>query len=449
VETISRLGLAPQRGPAYGNMQSVPNSNFEPMMPMTVHGMPIPELSAMGSTVSGQRWALKAVHPNGEMVTSAAGIPDHTHIPVVTPEYRSNYVIEGLGGTANDNVDIIFIGSPDLSFLWRRYQAGTTGNDTWNAVYYSASQALSYIRNYETAPDSAEPGGTKVQAAVVNGNSGTQYARARAMYAGITVTMDAPALKDQGRCVAAQLPLMKDQQFQAVEVVQTGTPAYPLVEANSIYMGEVPLTEDDLFQTTPGAVVHEAREGVYIPLRFNEPVHNFISLDPASETSGAPVLSHKRVNDPDSSVLTFRSSTTGRQYGCEGAFNMLTGVILFRGIDATTNLSVKTRIGVEAQVDRSSSSAPFQHQSPPLDREAIDFVTRFAQEEAMAFPACFNDSNGMMDVIKQFLGLVKIGSGIAGNMGIPFVGGVSSFLDALGLAPQRGIAQAGRRIVRR
>lgn len=432
---------APARGPMMMN-EAVPNENFEPMMPQVVDGsMGLPVMSALGSTPSGQRWALKHLHPNGETVTSSAGIPDHTHVPVVTPEYRSNYVIEGSGEVGNDNVDILVVGTVDLAFLYRRYPAGSAPGDIWRGVYYAASNSIGTVFTYPLVSPPAG-GAETATALVVSGNSATNYPKARGMYCGVTVTFDAPALRDQGRLVAGQLPLIRDLTGDSAEVADSTepTPGFPDVKGNFVKLGQIPLDEDELFQSTPGVVVHEAREGVYMPLRFNEPVQLFTDTTLKDSLGSAPpVLSFIRPGATSSVSFRGPGGSGGPivNFGTEGVFNFLTGVILFRGIDRSANLSVKTRLGVEAQVERGTAVAPFQHASPPLDKMALDAVTYVSQSSPMAYPSCYNDFGAIMDVIKQVLGFVKKGAKVGAGLGLPYVGAIGSGLEALGLSNRK------------
>jgi hypothetical protein len=430
---------APQRGPGR-SFEAVPNENFEPMQPQVVDaggGSALPMMGALGATRSGQMWALKHLHPNGENVTSSAGIPDHTNIPVVTPEYRSNYVIGGAGGPNNDNVDILVVGCMDLAFLYRRYPVGAPPpGDAWIGVYYSSASGTGRAGTLQPAPSSVvtEP----VNIAFISGLSSLNYPRARGMYLGVTVTFDAPALRDQGRLVAGQLPLVRNQMFDQAEVATVETPT-TFVECSGTFvkLGEIPLDEDELFQATPGAIVHEAREGVYMPLRFNEPVQLYTDSTLVDSYNPATLLGFTR--EGGIGTVTFRGPDGAGglvNYGTEGLFNFLTGVILFRGIDAGANLSVKCRLGIEAQVERGTAVAPFQHASPPLDKMAIDTVTYVSQTSPMAYPSSYNDFGKILDVIKSVLGIVKTGAGVAGKLGLPYVGAIESVLGGLGFAPR-------------
>lgn len=438
-------GLAPQMGMA------APNENYEPSMPAFTGNAALPQMGLLGSTLAGQRWALKALHPNGEGVTASTGIPDHTHVPVTTPEYRINLVVskpDGVGANDNWDMDLLFLGTPDLAFLYRTYKSGTTPSDgAWQASYYSASNIRTNV--YQALGWSDDGAAKRFEFNVRAGSSGVNYPKARGMYAGITITHDAPALADQGRIVAAQLPLAEPPRQANVELQLTDK-NWQYVDTRVVDLGSIPYTEDELFQTSPGAVVWEAREGVYVPLRFNEPVHNFANLiaGNVSGTTGkgtdVPTIL-AMLREKDQKLVSFRdeSAPSPQQinYGTEGVFNFLSAVILFRGVSGYANLSIKARMGMEAQIERGSAVSPFQHASPGLDRAAIDAVTEVSQRSAMAYPASYNNTNGLVNVIRNVLsGLGGVGR-FVGGLGIPIVsdvgGTVGSVLGGLGFAPRR------------
>jgi len=438
-------------------MEAVPNENFEPAMPALTGGYNIPELSLLGTTVAGQRWAYKALHPNGDGVTAAIGIPDHTHIPITTPEFRSNFIVSStLGANVSWDADILFLGTPDVSFLYRLYQAGTVpSEDSWKAVYYAASQPRNV--KYQALGWQSDGTAKRFSFNVQSGAFGVSYPKARGMYAGMTITFDAPALVDQGRVVAAQLPLMESPRTTGIEL-ELADANYEYVTTNVINLGSVPYSEDELFQASPGAIVWEARDGVYMPLRFNEPVHTFTSLTSGNVstvtnqgTDVPAILGYLRPEDQK--IVSFRGPNGGDiggpAFGTAGPFNFLSGLVLFRGIDARANLSVKTRIGLEAQVERGSVVAPYQHASPALDKMAIDAVTEVAQRSNMAYKAAMNNTNGLAGIIRGILTGIKGVGNFVGDLGLPIVSGISGkvggVLGDLGFAARMRAARAFRR----
>jgi hypothetical protein len=416
--------------------------------------------SALGATVAGGKWALKALHPNGEGVTAAAGIPDHTHIPVTTPEFRSNFVIAPTTLDGNDDVDILIPPFPDIACLYRRYKSAAppAGNELgWTPVFYPAVKEKISVVQFENTDDE-----TNYLLPVYGSEFGGLFSRVRAMYKGCTVNLDAPALSDQGRIVAGQLAMdmevSSSKRFVASASI-SGAPPGTNIHVTGIptidFGANMPLTEDALFQVTPGAVVLPAREGCYMPMRFRDPVHLFNDSTPPLEdgTKADPSLTTGlRILTTGETALTRANGNPGdidTVFSAGGIDNMLTGLILMRGIDKNANVQVKFRNGVEAQVSSVSALAPFQHASPPLDRLAIDMVTEIAQETGMAYAACYNDDDSFMGILKQILGIVgPVARGI-GGLGLPIVsniaGGIGGMLERLNLgAPGHTVSRVRR-----
>lgn len=396
-------------------------------------------------------WALKAVHPNGETVTSSAGIPDHTNVPVVTPEMRVNYTIVGtLETQGNSDVDIVVLPYSHLAFMWRRRPTGSPEPDIdkdWNYVFFPVAGEYGSEFSAQCVPldGTADPESEVVQFDYATSKLPIQYGRTRSMYTGITAHLDAPTLADQGRLVAGQLALEQTPTTFSEVVGRKGTKSYKILDPIQISSieGRLPMTESALFQATPGAVVWEAREGVYMPMRFRDPVHLF--GNDLRETLAA--VSY------DTGTYLLQDT---RKFGIVpgSLLNELTGVILFRGIDNRANINVKVRRGLESLVDSATAIAPFQHQSPVLDPLAIDRVTQIAQSSPMAYPACYNDWGEILNVIKQVVGVVKPVAKFVGGLGIPIVSdlgnGIGDFAGKLGLGPrnrrmQRALMRAATR----
>jgi len=428
-------GFSPGYSGAVGD-EAVPNANYEPSLPSLVRrgGVSPQLLASLGNTVAGQMWALKAAHPNGEEVTASAGIPDHTNVPVVTPEFRCNYTIVGDStGTGNDDVDILFLPMGQLAFMYRRRTASSTIVDLrtgWKFVFYpSLTAGVDQVGGLVTI------GGENVTMNAWTTNL-DDYGRSREMYGGGTVHLDAPTLADQGRLVAGQLPVELKEGISANTYIidDTGT-SQGIRSPMSLFQlpGNFPMDESTLFQATPGAVVWEAREGVYLPLRFREPVHLFqpdradTFLAAPGSTGGVPVT----FTDVDKNQIAVGVPT-----------NMLAGVVIIRGIDKRANLNVKCRIGLESLVEAPTEVAPFQHASPILDPLAIDRVTQLSQASPMAYPANYNDFSSILNVIKGVLGnIVKPIAGGLRGIGIPVVSDIAGLihggLEGLGMSSRK------------
>lgn len=372
---------------------------------------PLPGLPVTnGMTPGGEAWALKALHPNGEEATAVLGIPDHVSLPVVTPEFRTNFVIPGGSTTQLDDVDVIVLPFADLPCMWRRRLSGSTQdsywgwNLVWNSTLTTEIKLVSdaFVSNTNLSDKTVK----SLTIPVRTSNLASIYGYGRVTHKGVTCHLDAPALSDQGRVVAGQIALPFQAERSPITasgwngektfVTETGL-------ADFYSLDSVPLEENCLVQASPGAAAWEARQGVYMPLRFRDPAHQFTP-------SGSAELLAMSVAGGGSRVIT-STETIEPPTGYTGAasakpavrmlLNCQTGVVLFRGISSSANIHCKVVTGLESLVESCSAVSPYQRMSPPLDCEAINSVTRLGQELPQAFPASYNDMGGLFGFIKN------------------------------------------------
>lgn len=373
---------------------------------------PLPGLPVTnGMTPAGEAWALKALHPNGEEATAVLGIPDHVSVPVVTPEFRTNFVVPGSPTAQNEDVDVICLPFADLPCIYRRYKSGTqpsawsSWNAVWNATLTTGVKLVSdaFVSNTDLSDKTVK--GTTVP--VRSSNLAAIYGYGRVTHKGITCHLDAPALSDQGRVVAGQLALPFDSERAVLQVggwdSTTKKKVYSTGLADFYSLDNVPLEENCLVQASPGAAAWEAREGVYVPLRFRDPAHQFTP-------SGSAKLLGTTISSGENSALALVEEAQPPT-GYEDAIrvkpvvrmllNCQTAVVLFRGISNTANIHCKVITGLESLVETCSAVSPYQRMSPALDCEAINSVTRLGQELPQAFPAAYNDFGGLFGFIKN------------------------------------------------
>jgi len=367
--------------------------------PDVVPGLPI----TGGMTNAGEAWALKATHPCGEEATGVLGIPDHVSVPVVTPEFRTNFIIPsiGTGATDTDDVDLIVLPFADLPVIYRRYKSGTQPennigwSDVWNATLTTSTSLISdaIVSNISSTKDVVA-----FSLPARSSNLDTIYGYGRVTHKGLTMHLDAPALSDQGRVVAGQMALPFNAEHAPLTadgwVGNTGGSVNVNGLGDYYSLAQIPLEENCLVQASPGAVAWEARDGVYMPLRFRDPVHNFSPSGSAAllatYVSGIGQTQTIRLSDTRAGP----TGTTGRspvQVAPKMLLNCQTAVVLFRGISPTANIHSKVITGLESLVETCSAVSPYQRISPVLDVEAINWVTRMGQELPQGFPASYND----------------------------------------------------------
>jgi len=389
-----------------------PDTGIQSSSPGVSLGADIPGLPVTnGMTTAGEAWAMKAMHPNGEEATGVTGIPDHVSVPVVTPEFRTNTVITSIGtsSTKTDDVDVMVLPFADLPAIYRRYESGTSpGPDTkWVPLWNATLTVIDKLRDQAGAQAGGTPGAKQYTYPVFQSNLDTVYGYGRVTHKGVTMHLDAPALADQGRIVAGQmaLPFLAEQSEISISAWtdRSGSPGTPRFLIDAFSLDSVPLSEDCLVQASPGAAAWEARQGVYMPLRFRDPVHNFSpsgesTMLSISNSNGIKlgVQSNTNISGPEGTTGNIKAYLTGRML-----LNCQTGVVLLRGISPTANVHVKVITGLESLVETCSAIAPYQRMSPALDVEAINYVTRMGQELPQALPASYNDMGGLFGLIKN------------------------------------------------
>lgn len=364
----------------------------------SVPGLPV----TGGLTTAGEAWAIKALHPNGEEATGVLGIPDHVSLPVVTPEFRTNHVIPSIGteATKTDDLDILVLPFADLPILYRRYTSGSAENNygnwtpVWNATLNVATQYVS-TAVVDDATTTGDP--MRFTVPVKASDLNRVYGYGRVTHKGVTCHLDAPALTDQGRIIAGQVALPFKTEMGPLTAVgwqnAAGSPKVTKALADFYSLDSIPLEENCLVQTSPGAATWEARQGVYVPLRFRDPAHQF-------SPSGSAALLGMTTPGGTPEAVRFRETVKGPT-GTEGTtaiyptprmlLNCQTGVVLMRGIAPTASVHLKVITGLESLVETCSAVSPYQRMSPSLDCEAINMVTRMGQELPQAYPASYND----------------------------------------------------------
>lgn len=433
-------------GPGVGEVvpQGAATSMPEPGMPITG-----------GLTTDGSAWVVKALHPNGEEVTAVAGIPDHVSVPVVTPEFRNNTVIVPRPDAVdadNDDLDIVVLPFGDLTAIYRRYKAGAQPgrNGDWTPVWNPTFTITNPNDTFITTASDPTGGAVSVLVPTFESNMQEVYGYGRMTYKGVTLHLDAPATRDQGRVMAGQVAVPYTVLNSEVTLSgwRSDTKASTSVTtiADTYSLDTVPLDESCLIQSSPGAATWEAREGIYMPMRFRDPVHEFSGSGGALlATVTAPGLYAALVTTTNKAPPAGYTGNTLTKLDPRMLLNGLTGVILVRGVDAKANIHLKIRTGLEAQVDTCSSISPYQRMSPVLDCEAINMVARSSQEMPQVFPSSYNDFGILGSLFEK---LIPIGKKIRGKIVDMKIPGLSGFMewqnkniyDPLGLnAPMRNM----------
>jgi len=441
-------GGAGQRRPAaamVGGQGALAGQRIDAGIPVARIGRPLAmrgaqlTYQALGSTDQGREWSLLALHPCGEYVTTADGIPDESQANSVTPGYRGQSVI---GWNANlfatppsptgdfqYDVQLVVLPHSELDYVYRIGYQGTWSK--WVFIHGATFQ-----RN-ATSPR-----------AVTLDDSG--MSAWRLMGRGLTVHLIAPTLADQGQLVAGQIKpvvIEKHVDFNSQKDnagTQTG-------EGDFFGWGYyVPHSEMELVQQDPLAAQWDARKGCYIPMRFIQPVQLYadtitgttqtgvvgdgsaLGAQPSTGiwmlTAPSATIEGGGTDDVYNPTATWTENTfldvmraSKMDWGVSRPGNQYSAVSFFLGISNQATLQVKTRTYIQAEVvGVDSPAAPFTHKSPLLDRAALDIVTKVGQVQEHVFLAKDNDLGSILASVGKILpGIIApIGDLLAGS-GIP------------------------------
>lgn len=443
--TANRSHATYNNGGGLAGTAGYSNSDF-----MTSKGMQAGPLQArqamqvwrnLGSTEEGRRWAMSALHPCEDALATPMGIPDHTQVNVVTPSFRNTTNISAPSDITGATWDLQFVTLPipEVDYIWR-YRSDNTANwSAWRLVRPS------------TFPGQEDGSATTL------GESG--YSKYRYQGRGYTFHHIASATTNEGVVVAGQI----DAVATAPQTVTSNTPKAAGNDITPVFTRyKVPSSSQELTQQDSLAIEWNAEKGMYLVMRFPNPVHQYVTAATGGVVSyGSPVSG----SVPDSFFLVQSALTNGGDpvpneiitnpvqtfttpsdvpvagqlgFGASNPGNLFSGCVFFLGIDKAASVQVKSRMHLECQVDTQGTAVqPFVHSSPILDNEAIDMVAKIGQVQAHGYPASFNDLSSILgsiwgaikSVAKPFLDPVVDAAG-----DIPIVGGLIK-----GLAGKAGL----------
>lgn len=321
---------------------------------------------------------------------------------------------------------------PEVDYIFRQKASGGIAWGAWNLVRPAAFPAF------------AEGAATTLNS--------VGYRRYRYQGRGYTVHHIASGLTNEGTAFAGQVqgtdttqnyvPNFTDGPSGDAEVFQTKLrpPAFP----------------QDLVQEDSLAVQWQAKHGVYMPLRFVDTVHLYNETGPgdvarnstgtqvspgsfaiilAADVQGGPVNVGTINSFPVPTFVTPPDMPVATQlvYGASTGGNLMTGVMFFMGLNPAASLEVKSRMHLEAQVNRDGTVVqPFVHSPPVYDREALEIVAKVGQVQKHAYYASFND---LSNILSSIWGAIKsVGTPIVntlGGLGIPIISDVANVAGRL------------------
>jgi hypothetical protein len=353
-------------------------------------------------------WAMMALDPMAEADVGGCRIPDKTVGSTAAFVARNDTTISRPPGLPSD-VDlwdclILCLNMPEAPFV---YFTKATKEPKWvldNMHVLSMPTLDPAYHSYNKTAITSELGSPKL----------LRDAEAfRTTHKGISIMYDAPSLFDQGRAFCCQMRATPN--ITEKTSADTGEGLEKQICKTAEYF-KIPGDQGTMYSVAPEMTRFKAKHGVYMPMRFNNVIHNYTTTSGATKAKGEQdnrmISGLIQLQYSDGTVSpSFRLSSAdgpkdGSELGVSGLDNTQVGIILFKGLSELATLDVKMLEGIECQCDPAASWCNFMERVPDVDEKALEMQVTIADRLPMAYPERYNAWGALVPVIGQVLGSV-------------------------------------------
>lgn len=423
----------------------------------------------MGRNAESGLWVYKYLHPCSDQVIGVPrGIPDETSCNVTSFELRNLLQIPAPNGLASGSKwgCIMYLTNfPEYPVMYRAFTEGATVGTPLNiwglfsdirAAGWAVMPANGMVGQFNATVASTSGAHDAIFNVPI---SGRRYSKFRTMYKGVTIHLNANALSDEGMTTVAQTGASQSESVDIPILYDNlDVPFDPNLAIKYVDIQMVPhVDESVMLNQGVSSINWNAKEGVYVQQRFNEPVNaikykdaadGYPDFAPGSIVTTYPVEGLLLANTwrgpaSDSEVpFAYRSRTNatdnggsqtgGTNYWISHQSAMQPAYAIFRGLNGAATLNVKAIEGIEAQMDltRQGDGALHAHKAPAVDEYATKLATMVSAEVSGIYQACDNDFS---DVIRRISGVVRdVGSVLSGFLPGPWGVGAKAVSMAAG-----------------
>lgn len=367
-------------------------------MSQTLKTLIAKEGRVLGNTQTGMDWCVKALHPS-DPLTEVRGIPDRSAIPTLCMNYQTTSTLTVIPGQDTPwAFDMTLLPHPTHFAYWDGVKA------------FDPALARTTEGNFTNVQ--LGPPGTSVETLT---NAWLALARRwRLCYQSVTVIQDGPDLANQGTIAVSQ-STFEPRLTNLAEVVSPAVFTwYPLAYFDRTKEG--PSFERS--QAMPNSMVIRSRDGAYVPLKLTDTCQQwqsekdcFVPMDVGTPQTGnstgkvqLPVTASPPGYPFADVVPAYVAGTSGvRGQRVCSFMNGNVAHISARNLSKETSFTFHFRMGIEIQLDPSSTLVPQLKLSPPYDPVALDAYFSVARELKDAYPADYNDLGKLWDPIKSAL----------------------------------------------
>jgi hypothetical protein len=361
-------------------------------------------------SAAGKAWEEAALHPAVESdVMQPVGIPDHTSGPVVTFRAIDRWNIAAPKSAQNTWSCAIYtppMGDvPAFAFVFADQEANVQLN-SWKSQLVAGGNG--FVQYNPTAGDPSTTGSALGFGSFPTIGNGIAYSHSsistysspggstnavsqqasnyRVMAKSTTAQLVCNSLSNQGLVIGGQVSNgIRDTHVTNYASGTAGT----LTQSSVLEMAYPPGNAATLQQMDPKSSEWAAYYGAYIPIRAQEPNYQVNNVE-----------EHYLWISPDGNSDA-DAVATGME--CMYADTHNIGVTIFNNISVTATINLKAVTHFECRARAKSSWSMFQHPSPVLDQQAIDFVSTLSQRMPHVFPADDNSLGSILGKIAKFL----------------------------------------------
>lgn len=377
-------------------------------------------LAPYGVDGEAAAWLLKCLHP--ALPASSPGIPDHSYVHSVRPEFRSQTIIGAPPGLATPTWDLLIWRRPTEGSPVRWCAAPGGTNFRVNGLPAGATAGevtlIDHLPGLPSAMSHVTPGNDTAFpiSTIVPADDAYVW---RTQYASLTAYLTASALNDQGTVFAVQQ--QRDVMPDLGTLAFNGSYDPPLIVRRA--RTSVPFEENEMLLMDPKAYTAPAREGVYLPLRLSGPSQLFVrpSVDdtglmkvqdsivgfPSSQpgfgtTRRAPLMGTIVSNYDQQYVSQYYPFTDTTLNSYEFSWdNVHQAVIIFRGLAPAASVTLKHYVGLEQQPGVDAPTRQFARVPNMYVPRAMEAYYRLVHELPSAYPSSFNALGTILGAISS------------------------------------------------
>lgn len=358
----------------------------------------------LGATAQGSYWAMRALHPCDETRGGGAPIPDQSETESANLEYRVDSISAAADSTQNWDLQLVFLPFAELPIAQR---TRVSGAGEWSDWYGFAPNGSPIQPGYLTlghGNDIEDP----PYVAPFNHKNPVLYSDTtgfRAPYRGITCILNASSLSNQGYITAGQWSNTPELDQATLNISSAANPGGPLYQ--TYFVKDVPEDPADIITRCPEAGQWEARKGIYMPLRFPNPAHQYTTpiaysqVGPAQEpfTFGIPIQIQRTNVALNDYVYKLNEGVNQEVWTVSGTVNLNLGTVIFSGLDPRATVVTKCRSGLELIPNKGTMASEFIKTSPIIDDTAIKAVQAISSKLPVVYESKFNSLGAIVPAI--------------------------------------------------